>query len=419
LVFKKKVKAEISNDYFTSLSENNNVELENKTFFDVTELENIQNDLIERIYNGYPVEIIDPELFKMYNQIFSGIVYDNMDFKYSFEGNYQNTMWQQYMTNAFQFSGAKILSLQKVIQSSIFDENHQRKNYFQFKRDIQPYLKDTYNGTWLNTEYQQAVRGSVMGNKWNKMYNRRDVFPYWIYKTRRDVRVREEHKILDGKKFAFDDLTGQNIFPSNGWNCRCTAEYSDDPENLIEGDNVQSLMDTEIKNRKVVPDMFQANPGINGIFPSSKYAYDGVMPNIGNLNYSNFPNGSKGASLEAISLTQYQKELTLYSNREGLHGDIIFKNKKYHLNIRLEHKIINKINHVQNLKETIEEPDEIWATWENNEDQKFVNFTFINFDKKGKFTYFVETQRGIIVDAYLRKHIDSKDKRRTGLLLML
>ena len=43
------------------------------------------------------------------------------------------------------------------------------------------------------------------------------------YRTAKDERVREQHRILDGITLPPSDKFWDEFFPPNGWNCRCTA----------------------------------------------------------------------------------------------------------------------------------------------------------------------------------------------------
>ncbi len=45
----------------------------------------------------------------------------------------------------------------------------------------------------------------------------------WTYVTVGDDRVRDEHVLLDGTTLAKEDPLWQQIWPPNGWNCRCTT----------------------------------------------------------------------------------------------------------------------------------------------------------------------------------------------------
>jgi SPP1 gp7 family putative phage head morphogenesis protein len=51
----------------------------------------------------------------------------------------------------------------------------------------------------------------------------KQAFPYWMYLTAQDSRVRPEHAALNGKIFAKADPIWLRMYPPFGWNCRCTV----------------------------------------------------------------------------------------------------------------------------------------------------------------------------------------------------
>jgi SPP1 gp7 family putative phage head morphogenesis protein len=58
-------------------------------------------------------------------------------------------------------------------------------------------------------------------SRYRSLMAQRDAFPYWMYQTHGDERVRPSHKALDGKIFSAGHPIWQRIFPPWDWGCRC------------------------------------------------------------------------------------------------------------------------------------------------------------------------------------------------------
>lgn len=190
---------------------------------------------------------------------------EGMNIKSDFD-SFQNTdYWEKYMLNAFQFSAAKTLTQVKMLQSQVFDENGKKRTFYDFKKLAEP-INEKFE-QWARVEYDLAGRGAVMAGRWQEMYKDRDLYPYWRYETRHDNRVRPEHADLDGKVFRLDDPYSQGLYPPNGWNCRCTAEATDEGR-LATKDEIDQL------KKDNVSEGFDSNVGIDGIFPKTSTYFE-------------------------------------------------------------------------------------------------------------------------------------------------
>lgn len=387
------------------------VDDENNEYID----NSIENDFLDFIFYG-GLALFEP-LLKSYNKLFHKQLYTDLKVSSTFESLKNTDWWEQYMANSFQFSGTKVLAQQKILQSLLFDADHKPVSYSKFLKSAKPYLV-TFNQVWLNVEMDLAKRGATAILEWNDIYSKKDIFPYWIYRTRGDSRVRDEHRALEGLKFRIDSKEGSKIFFPNGWNCRCYSDTTDDSSGVLTDKETTAAMNQKVGKRQCVPDMFQHNVAIDGIFPSGKYAYEGILPSMNSLNGSNFSNEIKSTNLETTSLTNEQKNLVLFDTVKHK-TEVTYQNKKLKLNFKLKHDLVTKINHVQNLKNTIEHPNEVWMRWKNPNEQKIVLMNFITYDKTKKKVYIVETKSGFITDSYMLKHTDSIDSRRSGLKVVL
>jgi hypothetical protein len=222
-----------------------------------------------------------PEMYAAYNSQFYSAMINGMSINASFENLTNTAFWEQYMVNAFQFSGAKNLSEMKELQSLVFDENKVRRSFSEFQKLALPRLEKYQQ--YLRVEYDLAVRGAVLAEQWQDIWRDRDINPYAIYKTREDNRVRDEHRILDNICFLIDSPEASMIYPPSDWNCRCYWDTDSEKNSLYKTrDELKALIKDNI------PVEFQRNVGTDGIMPSPKYFYKDALSNANDAQYSMF-----------------------------------------------------------------------------------------------------------------------------------
>lgn len=84
---------------------------------------------------------------------------------------------------------------------------------------------DQHGVTKLNsfkaeTIYRNETAMAYGAGQFAKLQTVSERFPYWEYTTAHDERVRESHRLLDGKIFLASD---SQYYPPLGFNCRCRA----------------------------------------------------------------------------------------------------------------------------------------------------------------------------------------------------
>ncbi|MGY6522000.1 MAG: phage portal protein family protein [Mongoliitalea sp.] len=127
-----------------------------------------------------------------------------------------------YELNIFQFSTVKA-----AYQSNEVNELFRKAKSFQdFKRMVETKF-GVKNDTWLATEYATAYQVGQLSATYYRLLEQANTFPYWMYKTIGDDRVRDSHRLLHDAVFPVYSSPGvlnpvwKKIFPPNGWGCRC------------------------------------------------------------------------------------------------------------------------------------------------------------------------------------------------------
>lgn len=238
------------------------------------EIPNLPQLKDQEIWYAYETQgnLIHSETYREYNKAFYEAMIGGINIEADFDAFKNTDYWEKYMLNTFQFSAAKSAAEMKMLQGYVFGKNGERVPFEQFKEVVEP-IVGQFKEQWLRVEYDLAVHGAVMGQRWNDLYRDRDLFPYWVFTTRKDSRVREEHRELEGKIFKFDDPYAQQFWPPLDWNCRCEGESTDEGTPLNKNEMEKYTGD--------IGKGFEGNVGIDGIFPKTKSgsSYFNVLPN--------------------------------------------------------------------------------------------------------------------------------------------
>lgn len=128
---------------------------------------------------------------------------------------------QKFKKNLWQFSNAKTYAQLKEMNSYLLNKGRIR-SYPDFLQRVRQANKK-FNENYLQAEYQTAVKGSQMAEKWKGFMKNADLFPNLEYRTMSDDHVRPEHQILRGTVKPITDDFWKTYYPPNGWRCRCSV----------------------------------------------------------------------------------------------------------------------------------------------------------------------------------------------------
>jgi len=228
-------------------------------------------------------------MYKAYNHAFYSELINNTSIKTTYEA-FGDTAWhERYMLNAYQFSAAKDLSETKALQELVF----QSEGFKDFKEKASE-ISDIFNDQWLRVEMDVCKRNTVMAESFRKIEETKDLYPYWIYKTENDDRVRDEHAALEGIVFRVGDPEGDNVYPQNDWNCRCHGEPVDDQ--YLKEENKQVSKGEDYLNEK---DPESGKPYVNENFRFNQF-HQGAMPN--NSSYSEVLSSANKGNAELFDM---------------------------------------------------------------------------------------------------------------------
>lgn len=176
----------------------------NEKGFDTELFEYLSNGLITAFRDGW-----DAEQPKMADKA-------SIALQYSIEDDALKTAMEM---NLYHFSAAKTLAeIQELNQ--IFRES---SSFAEFEKRARIVCK-TFNSTWARTEYDTAYLAAQSASRYQQLIRKAKVFPYWQYRAIHDKHTRPEHMMLDGVVLPAGDKLWNEIYPPNGWNCRCRVK---------------------------------------------------------------------------------------------------------------------------------------------------------------------------------------------------
>jgi len=69
--------------------------------------------------------------------------------------------------------------------------------------------------------YNTNIQVAYQAGRYKELRGLESAAPYWEYRSKRDGRVREQHRQWDGLILRADDQWWDSHYPPNGWGCRC------------------------------------------------------------------------------------------------------------------------------------------------------------------------------------------------------
>lgn len=141
--------------------------------------------------------------------------------------------------HAFVIAKMTDMDMTAKVQQSLIDAMDKSLSFEEWQASIEPYLKE--KGWWGRQEQimpdgsvQSVQLGSdhrlktIYDTNVNQAYHKArehhgdyDIYPYAMWMSRGDNRVRPSHQALDGQIFKRSDPYYQSIKPRKAWGCRC------------------------------------------------------------------------------------------------------------------------------------------------------------------------------------------------------
>ena len=382
-------------------------------------IESAAEDFARQIYDG---KLHSRQIhFGMYNET-AGRLIDAVMGSFGNAFGYDspaNAALDFMQSNIFAFSAAKSMTEFEEFSRLLVEDGERIPSFNQFKKKIQS-LNIKFNERYLAAEYTSAIAQGQMASKWMDFLQNQDAGEYLEYRTAGDERVRQSHKILDGKVFHKDDEILKRIYPPNDWGCRCTMIQVDAPSR-----RTPPSMFRQLEKSAKIPKYFRNNVGMTGMVYMNGHPYFkgiGKMTQLKAMqNYNlwdpnriyNTPkrlseNPDPFRSMEEFDSWHERKIKTGNQQKnefaiacEKLNGLKLTFDNDLHNRIKNSRKYLNEKRYqiIPQLEDAINNPDEIWSLYDagRRSDKEMIT-AFLKFYEQKPFVVIVKSTH----DGYIR-----------------
>jgi len=144
----------------------------------------------------------------------------------------------RFKNNTAVFAAFKNHLQTKEIVALLTDENGKLRSFSQFKK-LALQVSEKYDGRWLQTEYNQAVRSARIAANLKGYEKTLHLYPNLEYVESTAANERESHLKYVGTILPFNHPWWDDHMPPSDWNCQCSVKQSDkDPTDVPDGDYV-------------------------------------------------------------------------------------------------------------------------------------------------------------------------------------
>lgn len=165
---------------------------------------------------------------------------------------------QRLKESNYVFSGIKVFHELNEAFPSMLDDNNELRPFEDFLNDVQK-INNTYNGSYLRTEYNFARQSSLMAARWKSWEKDGDRY-YLQYRTVGDKRVRYSHRLLEGITLPMSSKFWDLYLPPNNFGCRCsTVQVRKDKYQMSDEKKALDLGSQATAGKH--QEMFKFNPG--------------------------------------------------------------------------------------------------------------------------------------------------------------
>lgn len=262
-----------------------------KGFFEFDrELETLHKDFINKIWANKNTiaeraKISVTEAVKLSNGLFKG--WGKRRTKAAW--NEPDHLAMHFMEfNLFEFAHTKTEARLAAINELLIDKDKlEIRNYKQFEK-LALERVSTLNKAYLRTEHNLSVAVGQGAAAYHRALSEKDtVTTYVQYQTAGDSKVRDSHRLLDGKIFNLSDPEAMRLWPPNAYGCRCEmVQYIGEPKKITKGKDAINLLSDNFAQSK-----FAVNRGdLKKVFTKDQFYTPDVsgLKNINQLNYESY-----------------------------------------------------------------------------------------------------------------------------------
>ena len=299
--------------------------------------------------------------------------------------------------NLFEFSASKTEArLASLSQLLVDKETLNIRSFSDFKREAEE-ITSQFDKNWLRTEYNLSVAVGQNSAAYMRFISEKDTVTSLVrYQTAGDSKVRNEHQILDGKVFSLNDTEARDLWPPNGYGCRCEMVQHLGGKNtaISNGSEAKKLLGDKFANSQ-----FNINRGdLKQVFTKKQFysKLKGLDEKLNNMKFDStyglqpweaFKNKLKPIKLDPTITGENVSELFKAEGPKGVPSEknkymgftdylkrkIILEKKSFDKHTRGKYLKPEEQRHLlfPHTQGVLSEPDEVWLHTHNENEQTF------------------------------------------------
>lgn len=166
--------------------------------------------------NEIPAELFNKTL-DQFDKVFSEVTYEDQDSK----------LIDELKSNLAVFTAFKSFRQSNELLAALVDADGKKRTFAEFLKEART-VDATYNQTWLESEYNIAIKQARAAVQWKSFERDSKVYPNLEYMPSLSPEPREAHKKYYGVILPITDNFWNTALPPNGWGCKCWVKQSRD-----------------------------------------------------------------------------------------------------------------------------------------------------------------------------------------------
>jgi SPP1 gp7 family putative phage head morphogenesis protein len=310
-----------------------------------------------------------------------------------------------FESNIIRFSAAK--TTQQMLALNVLKNK---------ARDVNDFINQAkavsvkYNETWLRAEYNTATSASQNAADYFSQIAAKELFPYLIYDTVGDSRVRDSHKNLEGTVIKAGSKLHNMLTPPLGFNCRCRLKPYTGTADVVEEKLDKVVAKISSDDYKIFKKYgFDQNPATTLEIFSKKQFYIADFKETA-LNYKDY---FKNDLRSSISLPTIDK--TNWFNSKIGTNDLTNTSAIRLLDYKKRPIILQAKNLDIVPEDALKSPDEVWM-FKNNNTYTY-NYLKAYFDKVLLVEVQLSTTNEANITKTVIKTVEEANNVRKGILI--
>jgi len=330
--------------------------------------------------------------------------------------------------NLFEFSASKTEARFATAMDLLVDEKKNLRSFKDFEFEVLKKSEDL-NRNYLETEYNLSVAVGQNSAAYTRFLAEKDTVTNFVqYQTIGDDKVRPQHRVLDGKVFSLDDKEAMELWPPNGYGCRCEmVQYVGNTKGkLISGTDAKNLVyvrDTAYKNSQ-----FEINRGdLKQVFTKKQFYSDnkGLPEKLNQMTFDKYGLKKWDDFKDSLKPIKIDKTITSDNVQELFKGNINVKKmgfedysgRKLVLNKTAFNRHAKRPELFPHVKDVLSDPSEVWVS---THDKKGLQTNYIKHYKDMSLmvsTSINEEMQGMEIETWFDIDYTKPLERRKGLLI--